>query len=177
MTQPRNRRLGLQLMLVATFFTGFGFALVPLYDVLCRLTGLNGRTNAVAAARPINTQVVDSRWVKVEFLAHTMPGVGLELRPEQFSMQVHPGAVIQTNYVVRNTAGQSFTGQAVPSITPAMAAGHFSKIECFCFSQQTLAPSEVRTMPLVFVVDEALDPDIRTITLSYTFFEAPKART
>ncbi|MEY2690574.1 MAG: hypothetical protein RL375_4774, partial [Pseudomonadota bacterium] len=118
----KNRRLGLQLMLVATFFAGFGFALVPLYDVICRLTGLNGRTNTMAAARPVNTQVDQSRWVKVEFLAHTMPGVGLDLKPEQFSMQVHPGAVIQANYVVRNTAAQPVGGQAVPSITPAVAA-------------------------------------------------------
>jgi cytochrome c oxidase assembly protein subunit 11 len=176
MPTPTNRRLAVQLALVAVLFAGFGFGMVPLYDVLCRITGLNGRTNTMAAPRPANTQVDESRWVKVEFLSHTMPGVSLDLKPEQFSMRVHPGAVIQTSYVVRNTTAQPFVGQAVPSITPAVAATHFRKIECFCFNQQTLDASEVRTMPLVFVVDEALDPDIRTITLSYTFFEAPKAR-
>lgn len=172
-----NRRLAMQLALVAVFFTAFGFALVPIYDVFCRLTGLNGRTNTSALAPAPNTQVDASRWVKVEFLSHSMPGVALDLKPEAFSLQVHPGSLVHTSYVVRNEAGRVFVGQAVPSITPATAAAHFRKVECFCFSQQTLQPGEVRTMPVVFVVDNALHEDIRTITLSYTFFEAPKART
>ncbi|HJV68507.1 cytochrome c oxidase assembly protein [Ideonella sp.] len=172
-----NRRLAMQLALVAVFFTAFGFALVPIYDVFCRLTGLNGRTNTSALAPAPNTQVDASRWVKVEFLSHSMPGVALDLKPEAFSLQVHPGSLVHTSYVVRNEAGRVFVGQAVPSITPATAAAHFRKVECFCFSQQTLQPGEVRTMPVVFVVDNTLHEDIRTITLSYTFFEAPKART
>lgn len=171
-----NRRLAMQLALVAVFFTAFGFALVPIYDVFCRLTGLNGRTNTSALAPAPNTQVDDSRWVKVEFLSHAMPGAALDLKPEAFSLRVHPGSLVHTSYVVRNDAGRVFVGQAVPSITPATAAAHFRKVECFCFSQQTLQPGEVRTMPVVFVVDNALHEDIGTITLSYTFFEAPKAR-
>ena len=176
MDATQNRRLAVRLALVAVFFAAFGFAMVPMYDVFCRITGLNGRTNATAVAPALNTQVDQKRWVKVEFLSHSMPGVGLDLKPEAFSLQVHPGSIIHTSYVVRNEAGRVFVGQAVPSVTPAIAATHFRKIECFCFSQQTLRPGEVRTMPVVFVVDTALDPDIRTITLSYTFFEAPKAR-
>lgn len=172
-----NRRLAMQLALVAVFFTAFGFALVPIYDVFCRLTGLNGRTNTSALAPAPNTQVDGSRWVKVEFLSHAMPGVALDLKPAAFSLQVHPGSLVHTSYVVRNDAGRVFVGQAVPSITPATAAAHFRKVECFCFNQQTLQPGEVRTMPVVFVVDNALHEDIRTITLSYTFFEAPQART
>jgi cytochrome c oxidase assembly protein subunit 11 len=174
--QQANRSLAFRLALVSLFFTGFGFAMVPLYDVICRMTGLNGRTNAVALPANANTQVDTSRWVTVEFLSHSMPGVGLLLEPEQFSLRVHPGAIVHTNYVVRNQSGQVFVGQAIPSVTPATAAPHFQKIECFCFSQQTFQPGEVRTMPVVFVVNPELGRDLGTVTLSYTFFEAVKAR-
>ena len=166
-----------RLVLVAVFFSGFGFALVPLYDVICRLTGLNGRTNAVAIVPSQNTQIDTSRWVTVEFLTHTMPGVGLSFAPEQFSMRVHPGEIIHTNYVVKNPDAEVFVGQAVPSVTPAVAAPYFQKIECFCFNQQTFQPGEVRTMPVVFVINPEMSRDLGTVTLSYTFFEAPKART
>jgi cytochrome c oxidase assembly protein subunit 11 len=105
-----------------------------------------------------------------------MPGVDLELAPAQFSMRVRPGDVIHTNYVVKNKSNQVFVGQAVPSITPAVAAPYFQKIECFCFSQQTFQPGESRTMPVVFVVNPELSRELGTVTLSYTFFEAPKSR-
>lgn len=173
--QRANQKLAWKLVLVAVFFAGFGFALVPLYDVICRLTGINGRTNTVAEAPNANTQVDTARWVTVEFLSHAMPGVGLDFAPEQFSMRVHPGEVVHTNYVVTNTTHKVFVGQAVPSITPAVAAPYFQKIECFCFSQQTMQAGETRTMPVVFVVKPDMDADLRTLTLSYTFFEAPKA--
>lgn len=163
-------------MLVVVFFAGFGFALVPLYDVVCRWTGLNGRTNTVAAVQDKNTQVDLKRWVNVEFLSHTMPGVRVELAPTQFSMRVHPGDIIHTSYVVKNNSSVVFVGQAVPSITPAVAAPYFQKIECFCFTQQTFQPGEVRTMPVVFVVNPDMDQDLGTVTLSYTFFEAPKPK-
>jgi cytochrome c oxidase assembly protein subunit 11 len=173
--QRTNRRLAWKLLLVVLFMGGFGFALVPLYDVICRITGLNGRTNEVAAVRDMNTQVDYSRSVTVEFLSHTMPGVGLTFKPEQFSMRVHPGEMMHTNYVVTNETGKVFVGQAVPSVTPAVAAPFFQKIECFCFSQQTFQIGETRTMPVVFVVEPAIDQDVGTLTLSYTFFEAPKS--
>jgi cytochrome c oxidase assembly protein subunit 11 len=171
-----NQRLAWKLMLVAVFFAGFGFALVPLYDVFCQLTGFNGRTNAVAHVVGKNTQIDTTRWVNVEFLSHTMPGVDLELTPEQFSMRVNPGDVIHTNYVVKNNSKEVFVGQAVPSVTPAIAAPFFQKIECFCFSQQTFQPGESRTMPVVFVVNPEMSSQLGTVTLSYTFFEAPKPR-
>ena len=173
--QRANQKLAWQLALVALCFVGFGFAMVPLYDVICRVTGLNGKTNATAEALQENTQVDAARWVKVEFLSHIPPTVGLEFAPEQFSIQVHPGAVVHTNYVVKNTTQRTFVGQAIPSVTPAIAAPYFQKIECFCFSQQQLAAGETRSMPLVFVVKPDMDRDIGTITLSYTFYEVPKA--
>jgi cytochrome c oxidase assembly protein subunit 11 len=112
----------------------------------------------------------------VEFLSHSMPGVGLTFKPEQFSIRVHPGAISRMNYTVTNNSSQVFVGQAVPSITPAVAAAHFEKLECFCFSQQTFQPGETRVMPVVFVVNTKLDRDLGTVTLSYAFFEAIKAK-
>ena len=172
--QRENQRLGLRLGLVALFFVGFGFAMVPMYDVICQWTGINGRTNAAAMVVDKNTQVDASRWVNVEFLSHSMPGVGLEFAPEQFTMRVHPGAVIHTSYLAKNLSDRTFVGQAVPSITPAVAAASFQKIECFCFTQQKFMPHEQRSMPVVFVVSPELDKDLGTITLAYTFFEAVK---
>lgn len=173
--QADNRRLGLRLALVSVFFAGFGFAMVPLYDVICRMTGLNGRTSTEAIAFDKNTQVDNTRWVTVEFLSHSMPGVGLMLRPERFSMRVHPGAIVHTSYVARNETGRVLVGQAIPSVTPAIAAPHLQKLECFCFNQQTFQPGEERSMPVVFVVNPELSKQLGTITLSYTFFDAVKA--
>ena len=170
-----NRKLAIRLAGFALFFAGFGFAMVPLYDVICRVTGLNGKTNSVAEAVAENTQIDTTRWVRVEFLSQVPPNVGLEFRPEQFSLQVHPGEVVRANYVIRNTSGHAFVGQAVPSVTPAVAAPYFQKIECFCFSQQKLAVAETRTMPVVFVVKPDMDTEVGVITLSYTFYEVPKA--
>lgn len=171
-----NERLALKLLGVALVFSLFGFAMVPMYDAFCRWTGFNGRTNAAPAALSTNTQVDTTRQVKVEFLSHSMPGVSLQLTPEQFSMRVHPGEVIHTTYTVKNLSDQVFVGQAVPSVTPAVATPYFQKIECFCFSQQTFQPGEERSMPVVFVVNPELDRELGTVTLSYTFFEAPKPK-
>lgn len=171
-----NLRLALRLGLVALAFGAFGFAMVPLYDVICRLTGLNGKTSAVAAVVDSNTQVDFSRSVKVEFLSHTMPGVALTFQPEVFTLRVHPGEISRVNYTVTNNSDKVYVGQAVPSVTPAVASRYFEKLECFCFRQQTFQPRETRVMPVVYVVNPKLDPDLGTITLSYTFFEAPKAK-
>jgi len=174
--QRSNLALAVKLGFVALFFVGFGFAMVPMYDVFCELTGLNGKTNKVAMVADKNTQVDLSRSVNVEFLSHSMPGVGLTFKPDQFSIRIHPGAISRMNYTVTNTSDQVFVGQAIPSITPAVAAQHFEKLECFCFSQQTFQPGETRSMPVVFVVNPKMDRDLGTVTLSYTFFEAIKAK-
>lgn len=174
--QRSNLRLGIKLGFVALFFVGFGFAMVPFYDLICRVTGLNGKTNAVAIVADKNTQVDFSRSVKVEFLSQSMPGVGLIFKSEQFDMRVHPGEISRMNYTITNPTDKVFVGQAVPSITPAVAAAHFEKLECFCFNQQTFQPGETRVMPVVFVVNPKLDRDLGTVTLSYAFFEAIKAK-
>jgi cytochrome c oxidase assembly protein subunit 11 len=173
--EASNRRLALKLVMVALAFTLFGFLLVPLYDVICRVTGLNGKTNAMAIEAPRNGVVQEDRWVTVEFLSNPMPGVPLTVKPAQFSLKVHPGAVIHTSYIARNTSRDVVIAQAVPSVTPPQAAAHFKKIECFCFNQQTFQPGETKTMPLTFVVEPEFRADLHVITLSYSFFEAPKS--
>jgi cytochrome c oxidase assembly protein subunit 11 len=171
--QHSNQRLALRLGLVALFFVGFGFAMVPMYDAFCKLTGLNGKTNATPMVADQNTQVDLTRSVKIEFLSQTMPGVGLQFKPAQFDMRVHPGEVSHMDYTVTNTSNKVFVGQAVPSVTPAQATRYFEKLACFCFTQQTFQPGETRTMPVVFVVNPKMDRDLGTVTLSYAFFEAP----
>jgi cytochrome c oxidase assembly protein subunit 11 len=174
--QRSNLRLAVKLGMVALFFTAFGFAMVPMYEVICKLTGLNGKTNAVAAVVNKNTQVDFSRTVNVEFLSQSMPGVGLVFKPEQFALRVHPGEISRMNYVITNTTNKVFVGQAIPSVTPAVAAQYFEKLQCFCFDQQSFQPGETRTMPVVFVVNPDMSRDLGTVTLSYAFFEAVKAK-
>ena len=172
--EQKNLRLAYRLAGVALVFSALGFAMVPLYDVICKWTGINGKTNAQAVAAISNTQVDTSRWVTVQFLSHSMPGIGLNFKPEQFSMRVHPGEMVYTHYVVENMSRQAFVGQAIPSVTPANGASYLQKVECFCFNQQTFGPNEVRTLPIVFYISNDIDPNLGTVTLSYTFFEAVK---
>jgi len=175
---PGHGRLIRRLLLIVAGSAAFGIALVPLYDTLCRVTGLNGKTfstGGLAAANAAPVEHVDrSRLVTVEFTGTVMPGLPWEMRPLQNSVELHPGEMQQVAFLVRNTADRTVVGQAIPSVTPGQAAQYFHKIECFCFSQQTLAPGESREMPLMFIVKPELDNDVRTITLSYAFFEVPQ---
>jgi cytochrome c oxidase assembly protein subunit 11 len=166
---PANRRLMSKLLVVALGMFGFGFALVPFYEQICEIAGI--RNVFVAdAPLPANTQVDTSRTVAIGFDSNTQR-LPWTFRPLETNVAVHPGALMQVVYEVRNTLDRPVTGQAVPSYAPAGAADYFKKLECFCFRQQTLAPGEVRRMPVVFVVDPALPQGVREITLSYTFFE------
>jgi cytochrome c oxidase assembly protein subunit 11 len=164
-----NRRLMNKLLVVTVIMFGFGFALVPFYEKICEVTGIRNvfQPDAVAAQ---NTQVDLTRKISVEFDANTQR-LPWTFKPLQSGVSVHPGEVTQVVYEVRNTLERPVTGQAVPSYGPQQAALYFRKMECFCFQQQTLAPGEVRRMPVVFVIDPTLPPEINTVTLSYTFFE------
>jgi len=164
------RRTGLKLAAVAAGMFVFGYALVPLYDVICEVTGLNGKPGRAEAK--VADQPDMSRWVTVEFTGQSMSGLPWEFRPAQKSIRVRPGVLSEAVYEVRNTASEAITGQAVPSVAPSKAASQLKKIECFCFTQQTLAAGESRRMPVKFVVDPSLSRDISTVTLSYAFFNA-----
>ncbi|PKO56274.1 MAG: cytochrome c oxidase assembly protein [Betaproteobacteria bacterium HGW-Betaproteobacteria-21] len=164
-----NRRLLLRLGISAVVMFGFGFLLVPFYEKICEVTGINNLLKPDIAAVS-NTQIDTSRTVLVQFDAnlHDLPW---RFHPLQRSVSVHPGELVHIAYEVVNTRAEPITGQAVPSYGPLVAGQYFRKMDCFCFTQQTLAPGERRTMPVVFVLDPALPADVTTITLSYTFFE------
>lgn len=164
-----NRRLRLRLGVVAIAMFGFGYALVPFYDAICRALGVNEFIKADAAPAA-NSQVDASRSVTIEFdaNAHNLPW---NFRPLVRHLTVHPGELATVEYEIANVRSEPVTAQAVPSYGPARAGEHFRKMECFCFTQQTLAPGETRRFPVVFVVDPKLPRDVNTITLSYTFFE------
>jgi cytochrome c oxidase assembly protein subunit 11 len=167
-TAAANRRTMKKLAVIALGMFGFGFALVPFYEKICEVTGI--RSVLTPDALPSNTQVDTSRWVTIEFDSNTH-SPAWAFRPVQRSVQIHPGALTSVAYEIRNTRERPVTGQAVPSFGPQVAGRYFKKMECFCFRSQTLAPGEVREMPVVFVIDPALPADVTTITLSYTFFE------
>lgn len=173
--QRNNRRLVVQLSLAVVAMFGFGFALVPLYDVLCDIAGLNGKSDSIiTAAEDIDYRVDDDRVVKVEFLTTVNAGLPWDFRVEDSMVTVHPGKLTTVEFFARNNAGRAVVGQAVPSVRPAEAAAYVRKTECFCFTQQPFAANEARTMPMRFVVDPALPPHVDTVSLSYTFFDATK---
>jgi cytochrome c oxidase assembly protein subunit 11 len=160
----------LKLAIIPLLMFGFGFALVPLYDVFCDITGLNGKTGRIEAAEIDTSQVDTSRTIEVRFLANTNTGLPWQFEPLVKRMDVHPGQVYEAVFRVRSASEQTTLGQAVPSVSPGLAALHFNKTECFCFTQQELAGRETREMPLRFVVGTGISDDIEQITLSYTFF-------
>lgn len=174
MSEPERRishqRLALRYSAVVLMMFGFGYVMVPIYDVLCDLTGLNGKTGREVESE-LNYQVDEQREVTVEFMSVTNEAMPWEFRPVVNKLKVYPGKVYQTSYRVRNPTSRVMIGQAVPSVVPAAAASHFNKTECFCFTEQVLQPGEEVEMPLRFIVTPELPGRIGTVTLSYTFFD------
>ena len=168
--ETQNRQLMGKLLVIVVLMTGFGFAMVPMYRQICEALGIT-QTRAVAGA---NTQVDTSRSVTVELVASSS---GLPWRFEAIDRQVsiHPGELATVNYRVVNTLGRAVTAHAVMNAAPANAGRYIEKQACFCFSNQTLAAGEERVMPVVFRVRPDAPKDMATISLSYTFFEAPGA--
>jgi cytochrome c oxidase assembly protein subunit 11 len=162
-----NRRLLLRLVIIAVVMFGFGFALVPFYDQICKATGLRDIDRADAVG---NTQVDTARTVRLELDANANK-LPWRFRPLTPIVTVHPGEITTVVYEVENLSPHPVTGQAVPSYGPALAGAYFRKLDCFCFTRQAFAAHETRQLPVVFVVDPRLPQDVATITLSYTFFE------
>jgi len=164
-----NQHMLVKLLVVAVLMFGFGYAMVPFYRAICDALGLN---NVIKADQPlVNTQVDTGRLLTIEFDANLRSNLPWTFTPVEKSVRVHPGALTQVTYEVRNHSDRPVTGQAIPSFGPQLAGSYFKKLDCFCFTQQTLAPGEVRHMPVVFVVEPGLPRDVNTVTLSYTFFE------
>ena len=161
------------LTVFVVLMVGFGYAMVPMYRSICEALGVNviarddgdGQVDAGAA----NSQVDLSRSVTIEFDANVRGP--WEFHPEQSSVVVHPGALTTVMYEFKNTQSRTMTAQAIPSYAPGGAQPHFNKVQCFCFTQHTLAPGESKRWPVTFFVDDKLPKDIKTITLSYSFFE------
>lgn len=165
-----NRVTLRKLLVVTVMMFGFGFALVPFYEKICEVTGIN-RIVKRDDHRPANTQVDASRSVTVEFDANLRSNLPWTFRPLESSVKVHPGELATVIYEVTNTSDRALTGQAIPSYGPMLAGQFFRKVECFCFDKQQMAPGERRQMPIAFVVDPGLPSEVNTITLSFTFFE------
>ena len=153
----------------------FGYALVPLYRAICEMTGINvlalsdQQTGVTAPKSPTNTQVDTSRSITVEFDANSRGP--WRFKPAQRTVEVHPGQLTTVMYEFQNTQDRTMSAQAIPSYAPAQAAPYFNKLECFCFNQYTLSPGEKKQWPVAFIIDPKLSRDVKTITLSYTFFE------
>ncbi len=184
-----NARMVAKLLVVAALMFGFGYALVPMYRAICNALGINVLSIAeqkVAAGggadkARVNTQVDRSRTVTVEFDANARGP--WDFKPAVRSMEVHPGELATVMYEFRNVQNRTMAAQAIPSYAPQQAMPHFNKVECFCFNEYTLKAGERKEWPVVFVIDPKLPKDVKTITLSYTFFEvggkvpaAPQAR-
>ena len=168
-----NKKLALKLVWILAGALVFAFALVPLYDVICSVTGLNGKTSNSATTATAQ-QVDASREVTVLFVSSVMPGLGWNFYPKQNSITVHPGQVTTVMFEAKNITSEEVAGQAIPSVTPGKASAHLKKIECFCFVRQSLKPGEVKELPLRFFVSADLPPEVHELTLSYSFFPASK---
>jgi len=171
--------LVIKLSLLAVVMLGFTYAMVPIYKSACdagwldatRDNSANPYANVNANVDTSNTQVDKSRWITVEFVANMNDKMPWNFEAQQKSIRIHPGEMTNVVYDVVNTTDRETVGVAVPSYGPALAVEYFKKVECFCFTKQTMAPHERRGMPVVFVVTPDLPKDVNTITLSYTFFE------
>lgn len=175
-----NVRMVGKLAIVAAGMFGFGYALVPVYRAICEMTGINilalselevpgGASGGKSVRLPDNSQVDMSRTITVEFDTNVR---GLwDFKPAQNSMQVHPGELHTVMYEFQNVQDRRMSAQAIPSYAPQQAAPYFNKLQCFCFNQYTLDPGEKKEWPVAFVIDPKISKDVKTITLSYTFFE------
>lgn len=168
-----TRNLALRLGIAAVCMFGFGFALVPLYDVFCQVTGIRAPIEASAADTIVERP--QSRHVTLELLGSTGNSAPWEFGPVEDSVDVQTGTIQNVDYFARNLAPNAISGVATPDVRPAEAARYFKKIECFCFSQQDFALGEERLLPVRFYIDPDLPAHIDTITLAYTLFEKPKA--
>lgn len=167
----RTSRLAGKLLLGAVAMFGFGFALVPLYDVFCEITGLNGKTDGQYTYEVDDDAVDTSRTVTVQFVARNNADMNWTFRPMVAQVDVHPGELTEVSFYARNPSGQEMVGQAIPTVTPWRVADYMHKTECFCFNQQVLAAGESIEMPLFFFIDKAIPEDVTKLTLSYAMFD------
>lgn len=170
MKQKTHTRLVSILTVTVIAMFGFGYALVPIYNALCQVWNINGKTNPMVAAAS-NAPVDTSREITIEFLATNNANLTWDFRPTVTKIRLHPGEMKKITYYARNNTNQKMTVQAIPSVTPGLAAKYLKKTECFCFNQQTLAANAEMEMPILFHLDPDLPKDIKTVTLAYALFD------
>ncbi|MGI9233054.1 MAG: cytochrome c oxidase assembly protein [Woeseiaceae bacterium] len=170
--KKEHRSLTRRLLVLAAAMFGFGFLLVPLYDVFCEITGFGGRTNTTAAV--VEEAPDYSREIRIEFVTTVNSYAPFEFAADVDSMIVNPGKMYFATFTAKNLTPGDKVAQAVPSVAPVSAAEHFTKIECFCFTSQEFVANEARAMPLQFIVNPDLPEYVDTITLQYTFFDTPR---
>jgi cytochrome c oxidase assembly protein subunit 11 len=165
-----NRRLTRSLWLFAAGSFAFGFALVPLYDVLCDVTGYGDRSQLLRAAEVVETQAASDRSITIELVSGTTAVGDWEFRPATADLKVHPGRLYEAKFFARNLRTQPVTAQAIPSIAPLQATRYFQKTECFCFTPQHFDASQTRELTVRFIVDPKLPMNIDRVTLAYSMF-------
>lgn len=171
--QKANKKLAIKMLWLVAASIIFAVAMVPLYNVLCTLTGLNGKTSNTAETLA-KAKVDNTRYVTVQFTSSVMSGLGWNFYPKQSSIKLHPGQIETVIFEAKNITSEVQSGQAIPSVTPSIASIYLKKIECFCFVRQSLNPGEVKEMPLRFFVSPELPQDVKEMTLSYSFYKAVK---
>lgn len=174
MTEEKNlkkKRLPWILSLVAIGMFGFGFALVPMYTLICKKTGINGKTAMYSVAASAG-EVDASRYITVQFLSTVNANLNWAFYPKTVTIKLHPGENKLIYYYAENKTGKRMTVQAIPSVSPGLAAKYIKKTECFCFIQQTFSAGEHRDMPVLFHIDKEIPKNISTLSLSYTLFNA-----
>ena len=174
MNEQASKNTAIKLAGLAIAMFGFGYLMVPIYDVLCEITGLNGKTGETTVAEVNEKGIDESRTITVQFDTNVNGELPWEFRAKQFNIKVHPGEIGEVLFVAKNIAAKPVVGQAIPSVAPTTASIYFNKTECFCFNEQLLAPGETKEMMVRFVVDPNIPTSVETLTLSYTFFKSVK---
>ncbi len=170
----KNRSLVAGLLAMTAGSFAFGWALVPLYDVFCKVTGI-GNAEARAVRAQVSEAIDPNREITIEFIGNPASIGSYEFRPEQASMHIHPGKLYDTRFYAKNLTRVASVAQAVPSISPGTAASYFHKTECFCFSPQSFKAGEGRDMTVRFIVDPKLPANVDKLTLAYTFYDTTQS--
>lgn len=173
--KPKSHlKVTLKMLGLAVGMFGFGYLMVPMYNIICDITGLNGKTGRVSVESIAAAPVLEDREIIVEFVSSINQGGSWIFRPEVKSMTVQPGKLYNTSYYAENLSDDFVVAQATPSVSPFAAAKYFNKTECFCFTRQPFEGKSSKDMPLTFIIDEDLPVNVDRVTLSYTFFRSPE---
>ena len=167
---PDAKRTLRRLLIAVPVMFAFGWALIPLYNVLCEVTGLNGKIE-LRATNDRNIEVDDGRDISIQFVSHNNEEMPWTFKPSEDNIQIQTGKYHTATFYVKNTTNKRMVAQAIPSVAPSNAAAHLKKLECFCFEQQELAPGEEALLPVRLIFDDELPSSINSVVLSYTIFD------